>query len=67
MPRHIICNSCGYRGEAAPRQLSDILLGVVTLIMPAPGFVEHWRDIFAGKTCPRCANPKTQIDDDYRS
>lgn len=56
-----MCPSCGYEGAPAPRQLGDIVIGVLSLLTGGgPGIVEHWRDIFAGKTCPRCANPKTQ-------
>ena len=62
MSNEIVCRSCGYRGQPAPRAWSDVVIGVASLLTGGgPGIVEHWRDIFSAKTCPRCGNPKTQI------
>jgi rubredoxin len=59
MRPNIVCTSCGYRGPAAPRSWGDVLIGLGSLLTGGgPGIVEHWRDIFAGRTCPQCANPK---------
>ena len=62
MNREILCRDCGYAGPPKPRSLGDLALGVASLLIGGgPGIVEHWRDIFSGKTCPRCANPKTEV------
>ena len=60
--KEIRCGSCGYTGPSKGRTLGDIALGIGSALLGGgPGFVEHWRDIISGKTCPRCANPKTEV------